>query len=395
MIKLLHTADWQLGKPFASIQDPDKQSLVRQARIDAIEAVREAARAHEVEAVLVAGDLFDSPTVKAAVVSAALSAIGKIPCPVYAIPGNHDHGGPDSIWQQAFFEQERSRLAPNLEVCGTSEPRIFDTFALFPCPLGRRAESADTTAWLRDRDVLARVPENHPRIVLAHGSVLDFSSRSADAEDGDGSSNRIELDRLPWPEIDYLALGDWHGTKAVHPKAWYAGSPEYDRFPRGEDYSAGQALIVEVGRGAAPAVRAVSTGQLSWHEHQWTFHGDEDLVALEDWVEATFATRTQKDLLKLQLDGALGLEASRKLEELMDVLKARLLRLKLVNSTRLAPTEEELEALKGDTANPLTARVATALHRQIVDLPEQAETARLALRQLYLMRPRLSSQTRP
>jgi DNA repair exonuclease SbcCD nuclease subunit len=307
------------------------------------------------------------------------------------IPGNHDNGGPGSIWNQEFFEREREKLAPNLVVCRESVAMVTDNFVLYPCPLARRAESSDTTAWLRDGSAFAEAQETLPRIVLAHGSVMDFGSRQDDLEDDAGATNRIDLDRLPWDDIDYLALGDWHGTKAVHEKAWYSGTPEYDRFPKGGDYTAGQVLIVEVERGVAPQVKTVETWQLTWHEHHWTFHDDTDLDTLSKWVDETFATRTQKDLLKLVVDGALGLEASRRLDELIDRLEARLLRLKLVNKTHIAPTEAELEALTGDTANPLTARVASALHRQVVEFPDQADTARLALRQLYLMRARLCS----
>ena len=36
MARFLHTADWQIGKPFAGIRDPHKRSLIQQARIEAI-----------------------------------------------------------------------------------------------------------------------------------------------------------------------------------------------------------------------------------------------------------------------------------------------------------------------------------------------------------------------
>jgi DNA repair exonuclease SbcCD nuclease subunit len=44
--------------------------------------------------------------------------------------------------------------------------------------------------------------------------------------------NRITLERLPSSEIDYIALGDWHGIKQVNQKVWYSGTPEIDRFPK-------------------------------------------------------------------------------------------------------------------------------------------------------------------
>lgn len=388
MIKLLHTADWQLGKPFASIPDDDNQALVRKARIDAIANIRDIAKTEEVSAVLVAGDLFDSPSVKAAVVSAALAAIGEFPCPVYVIPGNHDHGGPGSIWMQAFFEREQAKLAPNLIVCTDAEPITAEGFTLFPCPLTRRAEAGDTTTWLREASIFATTDAALPRVILAHGSVIDFSGGASDPEDDSGATNQIGIERLPLEEIDYIALGDWHGTKEIASKAWYAGTPEYDRFPKGEAYAAGQVLVVEIERGNEPTVTPHATGQLNWHEHHWAFHEDDDLEKLSNWTESTFESRTRQDLLKLNLSGALGLEASKRLDELLEQLRARLLRVKLVNDTVLAPTEAELKDFIEDAENPLIARVARSLNTLAHENPGEADRAGLALRQLYLMRNR-------
>ncbi len=64
-----------------------------------------------------AGDLFDSASVDKATVAATCSAIGQIDLPVLVIPGNHDHGGPGSVWEQAFFVREQAALAPNLPYC--------------------------------------------------------------------------------------------------------------------------------------------------------------------------------------------------------------------------------------------------------------------------------------
>ncbi|MCE2725348.1 MAG: metallophosphoesterase, partial [Planctomycetaceae bacterium] len=90
MTTFIHTADWQLGKPFAGIRDVTKRSLVQQERIEAIRRIRAAVVERRAAFVLVAGDLFDSPTPTRTVVAQALGVIGEMPVPVYAIPGNHD-----------------------------------------------------------------------------------------------------------------------------------------------------------------------------------------------------------------------------------------------------------------------------------------------------------------
>ena len=58
----IHTADWQIGKRFGAFES-EKAAVLREQRLGAVDRVAEAARAAGAEAVLVAGDVFDSETV--------------------------------------------------------------------------------------------------------------------------------------------------------------------------------------------------------------------------------------------------------------------------------------------------------------------------------------------
>ena len=138
----LHTGDWQLGKPFAGVDDVQKRSLLQNERLAVIKRIAEKAKEHGAEFVVVAGDLFDSPSATKATVSAACSAIGSMGVPVLAVPGNHDHGGPGSLWNQEFFQRERDALAPNFQILLKPEPVELEKAVLFPCPLLRRYEAA-------------------------------------------------------------------------------------------------------------------------------------------------------------------------------------------------------------------------------------------------------------
>ena len=210
----------QIGKPFAGIRDQHKRSLVQQARIEAIKRLGVVAKDSSVEFVLVAGDLFDSPSADKSTVSAACSAIGEIGLPIFVIPGNHDHGGPGSVWVQDFFLREQSALAPNMTVLLEPAPHECESAVLLPCPLLRRSLAVDPTEWLRSSDAYVDLPTDKPRIVLAHGSTQAFSGQWEDDEDDGAVGNLLDLSRLPDGEIDYIALGDWHGTKEVHANRW-------------------------------------------------------------------------------------------------------------------------------------------------------------------------------
>ena len=80
----MHSADWQIGKPYARVLDPDKRARLRQVRLEAIGRLADHARQQAVQLVVVAGDLFDSPTPSSSDVSSVCAAIGAIPCPVLA-----------------------------------------------------------------------------------------------------------------------------------------------------------------------------------------------------------------------------------------------------------------------------------------------------------------------
>ena len=62
MAKFLHTADWQIGRLFATF-DPEHAPLLAEARIAAVERLAALATEQGVTAVLVAGDVFDAQTV--------------------------------------------------------------------------------------------------------------------------------------------------------------------------------------------------------------------------------------------------------------------------------------------------------------------------------------------
>ena len=394
MITFLHTADWQIGKPFASIADPAKRARVQQERIECIRRIGQVVRERRAAFVIVAGDLFDSPTPSNATVATALGAIASLEVPVYCIPGNHDHGGPDSLWEQPFFKREHHRLAANFHLLLEPGPLVVDLpgtdlasaageqarVVLLPCPLRRRHEADDPTAWIRGLDFTPF--GNRPRIVIAHGSTTVFSgggsAGSATQATGPGNTtqaddedpavtavNTLALDRLPGSEIDYLALGDWHGFLAAGPKACYSGAPEIDRFPK-PGQQPGHVAVVTVSRGGEPRVEQVATGRFRWLVTAIAL-GDEGPKQLDDWL--TEATRPAAAgeasfdacLARLEVSGSVSLAERAEFDRIVESWTARLLRLDLDDQTVLAPSPAEIRDLAERPGDPIIARVAAEL----------------------------------
>jgi DNA repair exonuclease SbcCD nuclease subunit len=61
MLKILHTADWHVGRLFDRQFDAEVAAKLARERLCVIDRILGLAHQYDVDAVLCAGDLFDSP----------------------------------------------------------------------------------------------------------------------------------------------------------------------------------------------------------------------------------------------------------------------------------------------------------------------------------------------
>jgi len=88
-MKFLHTSDWHVGKQLKGRDRIDEQRAV-------LREIVQIAATHEVDAVLVSGDLYENAVPGAAaqnLVVRTLLALRDLGCEVIALAGNHDHPG--------------------------------------------------------------------------------------------------------------------------------------------------------------------------------------------------------------------------------------------------------------------------------------------------------------
>jgi len=369
MVRFIHTSDWQLGDSMGQVPG-DKGALLRAERLNTLERIGRLAGEHGVDFVVVAGDLFDAHTVANEVVTRAMEVLSGFPVPVFAIPGNHDFADtPESIYRRKRFVD---RCPDQLHLLIESQPLNLPNgdLTLLPCPLVQRHTVADPTRWLRT-DRAATAP-GQIRIAVAHGSVVDF-----EAEDGGTTPNLIDPGVVEAASLDYLALGDWHGTRQVGPRSWYSGTPEPDRF---KDNQAGHVLVVEIDQpGTVPRVHPVASAGCRWVRHDVQLHDADDLAALKRWfAELQIPHQT---LVRLQHSGVLGMRDLQELDDLLETQAERLLHLRVRGpGVQLQPTDEEIDSIGTEG---LTGRVAEAL-RELADRPgDEGRTAGLALQMLF------------
>ena len=72
-----------------------------EARLAAVETIARLALEHKVDAVLVAGDVFDAQTVADRTIRKLFNALRGFPGPWIMIPGNHDAALTESVWTRA------------------------------------------------------------------------------------------------------------------------------------------------------------------------------------------------------------------------------------------------------------------------------------------------------
>ncbi len=374
----LHTGDWHIGKPFGSL--PGEQAAkLRGARLDAIDRLAETAIDGRASHILVAGDLFDRPSLADRDVRGPIEQMRAYPqLAWHIIPGNHDPATSGGVWERV----RRGGLPGNIHLHLESFPiELAQGCWLMPAPLAAKSMSHDPTAWMD----AAPTPAGALRIGLAHGSVQGFGSEHS-------ASIEIAPDRPRRAGLDYLALGDWHGTRQIGPRAWYAGTPEPDSFL---DNAPGHALLVTLeGAEAPPMVQRREIGTYRWLERQFGTARTSDLAALEGEVEGLGA-RVRHVLLSVEVSGRVTLEQDREIRSRLDRLDSRVFYLarRLERMTLgfavddidrlgtgpLRVIGSELATIAADSGNPECATAERAL-RHLFDLAEALgdETGRQA-----------------
>ncbi|MFI0942700.1 exonuclease SbcCD subunit D [Streptomyces sp. NPDC021020] len=232
-MRLLHTSDWHLGRSFHRVSLLDAQ----RAFLDHLVTV---VREEDVDAVLVAGDVYDRavpPLSAVELYDSVLHALADCDLPTVMISGNHDSArrlgvgagllgrsgihlrtDPATCDRPAVLHDAHGEVAvygiPYLEPALVRETLGADR-ADHPSVLGAATD--------RIRADLATRPPGTRSVVLAHAFVT--GAAPSDSERDISVGGVASVPAALFAGFDYTALGHLHGCQTVADRVRYSGSP--------------------------------------------------------------------------------------------------------------------------------------------------------------------------
>lgn len=253
-MRILHTADWHLGKivnefSMLPLQKEYLTKLIQQAKDQ------------KVDALIMAGDLYDRSIPPKEAVSLANWAFTELTqnvgIPVFVIAGNHDSN------ERVDYGAELLS-ASNLFIEGTTKEKIrkvtLDNVNFYLCPYDDHRSIREVL-----QDEMIKNPEDALRaqldaiqdewtadevnILVYHGFVVNYQT-DEELEESDserpltiGTAEYISVDVVE--EFDYVALGHLHKTQKVKSEyIRYSGSPV--KYSKSEANHKKQDLLVEI-----------------------------------------------------------------------------------------------------------------------------------------------------
>lgn len=280
-MRILHTSDWHLGRSFHG------SSLLAEQEA-ALNRIVELAGEASVDAVLIAGDIYDRaipPSEAVELFNHTLARLRDSGAAVVAIAGNHDSPVRVSVYDpllSAFGVTIRGELRRADEPVLVT-PRLGGSpVAIYPLPylepsvdgpeLLRLAEAEAPEASappgrLRQEEVtrlaLERIHRDrlqrrdHRSVLVAHAFVAGGEGCESERELTVGNADRVSVQAFAG--FDYVALGHLHGSQQLDgPRLAYSGTPLAYSFS--EQNHTKSVRIVELDAGGQPTVEIVPLG---------------------------------------------------------------------------------------------------------------------------------------
>jgi DNA repair protein SbcD/Mre11 len=271
-MRFLHTSDWHLGRRFHT------EDLIP-AQEAFLDHVVDTARSEDVDAILVAGDVYDRaiPSLDAVrLFNRALHQLADLDVPVIMISGNHDSahrlGVGSSLFARAGIHLRTDPATCDIPVLledADGPVAVYGIPYLEPSMVRTQleAETASHHAVLTaalDRihaDLTNHQPTGTRSVVIAHafvtpgtGPIEDESVEESDSERDLSVGGVAHVSADVFDGIDYVALGHLHGAQKVTDRVHYSGSPLAYSFSEAT-HTKSLTLVNLTTPGTAPALK--------------------------------------------------------------------------------------------------------------------------------------------
>ena len=261
-MRILHTSDWHLGKKLEGAKRIEEQKLF----IDTLEKI---VKDEDPKLILIAGDIFDTPSPSSEAEKLFFDAMKKISNfgkrAIVIIPGNHDsaerlvasknlakdfgiiiYENPLEVKEIGKYGQfQVEKATEGGVILNIEEERVFlyslpymseayldeiykDILAEKEEKLGESIDEdliySEKIGALLKRGIVEVESENIPKIIMAHLFIMESIGDGDEREAELGGSKGVDLEDLP--EVDYIALGHIHKPmKYSKKRVCYSGSP--------------------------------------------------------------------------------------------------------------------------------------------------------------------------
>lgn len=186
---MVHTSDLHLGSLFSST--PEVAELRKQEQIDTLKQILDLCTANKADALLIAGDMFDSMRVESVFLERVKLLISHYNLRVFITPGKHDPATPDSCYNTEWPQ--------NVHVfCGGMEKVEIPEKNTCVWGAGFTRTQCEESLLKNFNPINSRI-----NILMLYGELFDGTST-------DSTCNPIDVEDIKNCGADYVALGSSH-----------------------------------------------------------------------------------------------------------------------------------------------------------------------------------------
>lgn len=232
-MRLLHTADWHIGKIVNEMSMLEDQEYFLDQLIEKLKTI-------EVDALIMAGDLYDRAIPSKEAVTLANKVLTRlvqeVKLPVLVIAGNHDsnerveYGADLLATNQLYIEGTVKEVTRKATIKGVNFYLLpFADYAYIRELLqDETIKSLEDAARVQIEIIKKEMDPTEINVLIAHGYVINLNHDTSETTDSErplsiGTAEYVSVELFE--DFDYVALGHLHKAQKVkHDRIRYSGS---------------------------------------------------------------------------------------------------------------------------------------------------------------------------